>query len=44
MNADEIYRRLRGHRSIETNPHWCMEVMFEEDGARVSWDHAPGKT
>jgi predicted transposase YbfD/YdcC len=41
MDADEIYRRLRGRWSIENKLRWSLDVAFGEDGARVSRNHAP---
>jgi predicted transposase YbfD/YdcC len=41
MDADEFYRCLRGHWSIENRLHWSLDVMFREDAARVNKDHAP---
>jgi hypothetical protein len=38
MRADEFYRYLRGHWSIENKLHW--DVLFGEDAARVTRDHA----
>ena len=39
--AEEFYRYLRGHWSIENRLHWSLDVIFREDAARVSKDHAP---
>jgi predicted transposase YbfD/YdcC len=31
----------RGHWSIENNLHWCLDVSFGDDAARVRKDHGP---
>jgi hypothetical protein len=41
MNADEFYRCLPGHWPRENRLHWGLDVMFREDGALVTRDHAP---
>jgi predicted transposase YbfD/YdcC len=41
MGAEEFYRCLRGHWSIENHLHWSLDVIFREDAARASKDHAP---
>jgi len=32
---------VRGHWSIENNLHWCLDVSFGDDAARVRKDHGP---
>lgn len=32
---------VRGHWSIENQPHWCLDVSFGDDAARVCKDHGP---
>jgi predicted transposase YbfD/YdcC len=41
LNADEFYRCLRGHWSIENKLHWSLDVIFGEDAAQVTKNHAP---
>ncbi|MDR0718528.1 MAG: ISAs1 family transposase [Treponema sp.] len=41
MEAQEFYRHVRGHWPIENRLHWCLGVVFSEDAARVTKDHAP---
>ncbi|MDR3160243.1 MAG: ISAs1 family transposase, partial [Spirochaetaceae bacterium] len=41
MDAQECCRYLRGHWSIENQLHWRLDVVFREDAARVTRDHAP---
>jgi hypothetical protein len=33
--ADEFGKYIRGHWSIENNLHWCLDVIFREDGSRA---------
>jgi predicted transposase YbfD/YdcC len=39
--AQECYRYVWGHWSIEHRLHWCLEVVFREDAASVTKGHAP---
>lgn len=32
---------VRGHWSIENHLHWCLDVSFADDAARVRKDHGP---
>lgn len=32
---------VRGHWSVENNLHWCLDVSFGDDAARVRKDHGP---
>jgi predicted transposase YbfD/YdcC len=41
MSARELYGILRGHWSIENGLHWSLDVLFGEDRARVTKEHAP---
>jgi hypothetical protein len=41
MGAEGFYQSLRGHWSIENRLHWSLDVIFREDAARASKDHAP---
>ena len=41
MSALEFYRYIRGHWSIENRLHWSLDMVFREDAAQVSKDHAP---
>jgi predicted transposase YbfD/YdcC len=41
MDAEAFYRYLRGHWSIENKLHWSLDVLFGEDAARVTKNHAP---
>jgi hypothetical protein len=40
-DAQEYYRYLRGHWSIENRLYWCLDVVFREDAAVVTKDYAP---
>jgi predicted transposase YbfD/YdcC len=39
--ADEFGAYIRGHWSIENNLHWCLDVLFREDGCRARMGNAP---
>ncbi|GHU60559.1 putative transposase YncI [Spirochaetia bacterium] len=41
MSAEEFYRCIREHWSIENNLHWSLDVIFGEDAAHVTKDHGP---
>ncbi len=41
MSAQEFYQKIRGHWSIENRLHWVLDVVFGEDAAKVSKEHAP---
>jgi hypothetical protein len=41
MEAEKVYRYLRGHWSIENRLHWSLDAVFREDAAPASRDHAP---
>ena len=41
LSAEEFYRCLRGHWSIENKLHWSLDVVFKEDSAQVNRNHAP---
>jgi predicted transposase YbfD/YdcC len=38
--ADEFGKYIRGHWSVENNPHWCLDVIFREDGSRARTGNA----
>ena len=40
-SAQEFYRNIRGHWSIENRLHWSLDVVFREDAAQVSRGHGP---
>jgi predicted transposase YbfD/YdcC len=40
MDAQEWYRYLRGHWSIEDQLYWCLDVIFREDASQVTSGHA----
>ena len=40
-SAQEFYRNIRGHWSIENRLHWSLDVVFREDAALVSRGHEP---
>ena len=37
----EVGDLIRGHWSIENHLHWCLDVSFGDDAARVRKDHGP---
>lgn len=39
--AKTILKSKRSHWSIENQPHWILEIAFQEDACRVRKDHAP---
>lgn len=39
--ASHLGELVRGHWSIENNLHWCLDVTFGDDAARVRKDHGP---
>lgn len=39
--AARLGELVRGHWSIENNLHWCLDVTFADDAARVRKDHGP---
>jgi predicted transposase YbfD/YdcC len=41
LSAKEFAEAVRGHRGIEDNLHWQLDVSFREDECRVRTDHAP---
>lgn len=41
LGAAWLGERVRGHWSIENNLHWCLDVCFGDDAARVRKDHGP---
>jgi predicted transposase YbfD/YdcC len=41
MEAQEFYRYLRGHWSIENRLHRCLDVVFREDAVLVTKNHVP---
>jgi len=41
VGAGHLGDLVRGHWSIENNLHWCLEVSFGDDAARVRKDHGP---
>ncbi|GHV74603.1 ISAs1 family transposase [Spirochaetia bacterium] len=41
MSAEEFYRCIREHWSIENKLHWSLDVIFGEDAAHVTKDHGP---
>jgi predicted transposase YbfD/YdcC len=43
MSAEEFYRHIRGHWSIENKLHWSLDMVFREDASLMSKDHAPEK-
>jgi predicted transposase YbfD/YdcC len=38
--ADEFGKYIRGHWSIENTLHWCLDVIFREDGCRARTGNA----
>ncbi|MDR1617730.1 MAG: ISAs1 family transposase [Treponema sp.] len=40
-SAEWFYGIIRGHWSIENKLHWSLDVIFGEDAARASKEHAP---
>ncbi len=41
VDAATFARYIRAHWGIENQLHWCLDVVFNEDAARVRKDHAP---
>ena len=41
VGAAHLGQAVRGHWSIENNLHWCLDVSFSDDAARVRKDHGP---
>lgn len=41
VGAQRLGELVRGHWSIENNLHWCLDVSFGDDAARVRKDHGP---
>ncbi|MDR2630969.1 MAG: ISAs1 family transposase [Spirochaetaceae bacterium] len=35
FGAEEFLKYIRGHRSIENQPHWMADIVFREDECRV---------
>ncbi len=40
-SPEEFAALIRGHWSIENQLHWCLDVVFGEDGARARKDNSP---
>jgi predicted transposase YbfD/YdcC len=41
IGAARLGELVRGHWSIENHLHWCLDVSFGDDAARVRKDHGP---
>jgi predicted transposase YbfD/YdcC len=41
VGAQHLGELVRGHWSIENQLHWCLDVSFGDDRARVRKDHGP---
>jgi len=41
VGARRLGELVRGHWSIENNLHWCLDLCFGDDAARVRKDHGP---
>jgi predicted transposase YbfD/YdcC len=41
IGAARMGRLVRGHWSVENNLHWCLDVCFGDDDARVRKDNGP---
>jgi predicted transposase YbfD/YdcC len=41
VDAVKFARYIRAHWGIENQLHWCLDVVFNEDAARVRKGHAP---
>ncbi|MFL9911027.1 ISAs1 family transposase [Paraburkholderia sp. RL17-337-BIB-A] len=39
-NACRVAYAVRSHRCIENNPHWVLDVSFDEDQYRAKVEHA----
>jgi predicted transposase YbfD/YdcC len=40
-DAQTFARYIRAHWGIENQLHWCLDVVFNKDAARIRKDHAP---
>jgi predicted transposase YbfD/YdcC len=38
--ADGFGKYIRGHWPVENNLHWCLDVIFREDGSRARTGNA----
>lgn len=41
VGVQRLGELVRGHWSIENNLHWCLDVSFGDDAARVRKHHGP---
>ena len=41
FDVDTFARAVRGHWSVENNLHWILDVLFDDDQARLRTDHGP---
>jgi predicted transposase YbfD/YdcC len=41
LSAERFCEVIRGHRSIENQLHWCLDVVFGEDAAHARKDNSP---
>ncbi len=41
VGAAQLGQRVRGHWSVENQLHWCLDMSFGDDTARVRKDHGP---
>lgn len=41
VGADQLGELVRGHWSVENQLHWCLDVSFADDAARVRKHHGP---
>jgi predicted transposase YbfD/YdcC len=41
-NDAEVFNgAIRGHRGVESSPHWALDVTFQEDRSRIGEENAP---
>ncbi len=41
LNHQQLHAAVRQHWAIENRLHWCLDVIFREDAAKIRKDHGP---